>query len=340
MDLFHARTPDIWERLRNNALALDIETLAIRKSIDIAQTRLNVLQNQGGPSVEAEYLSQYIARYSSLLAPIRRLPVDVLRTIFLDPVLHKTQPAKTYRGIVVRYSPNCLGAVCHHWRSVTCEIATLWSNLFVFLNWPRRYTIDSLRIALNRSRNAPLNLSFRPVKTSSWSTLDDEIMEEVLKHAARWASVNLPLDPHFLQQLAPIEGKLESLHTLTFFARDKHTALPPTKAFAFAPKLRDFRLFGNFSPDISAPPVLPWQQLSTLRIDSDRDNPEFYRRLLSRTQNASQLVISLRDAGEANPQEIYEGRHRTKINGFGCHCPSQLVIHHPSSSSSILGHPN
>ncbi|KAK7051916.1 hypothetical protein R3P38DRAFT_2857686 [Favolaschia claudopus] len=323
MDLFHARTPDIWERLRNNALATDIETPAIRESIDIAQTRLIalLLQNQGGPLVEVEYLSSYIAQYSSLLAPIRRLPIDVLRTIFLDPALHKTRPATAYnyRGIVARYSPNGLGAVCHHWRSVTCEMATLWSNLLVFLDWPHQYTIDSFRIALSRSRNAPLNLTFKSVSPSPWSTLDDEIMEEVFKHAARWVQVELPLDPRFLQQLAPIEGRLESLHTLTFTTNDKYTALPPTKAFDFAPKLRHFQLFGSFSPDISALPVLPWLQLESLHINSNRDNPEFYHQLLSRTQNASQLVVSLRDAREANPQEIMSCELRS-LAVYG-HCP-------------------
>ncbi|KAK7051919.1 hypothetical protein R3P38DRAFT_3255169 [Favolaschia claudopus] len=300
MDLFHARTPDIWERLRNNALATDIETPVIRKSIDIAQTRLIalLLQNQGGPSVEAEYLSSYIAQYSSLLAPIRRLTADILRMIFLDPNIHEKKRDISRESILTGYKPNRLGAVCHRWRCVTLETATMWSGIAVFVNQPSQYSINALRIALRRSQNALLSLLFLSslLTIDSWSAFNLEMMHEVLQHTERWAVIELDLDENFLPHLSPAQGRLDSLHTLTVHDRRPYKSVGApveTCVFAVAPRLRTLSIM-RFSL-VQPLHEMPWSQLTRLCIDGqwNTDDLGLYHHLFSQAQDIRDLSVRL-----------------------------------------------
>ncbi|KAK7051959.1 hypothetical protein R3P38DRAFT_2857845 [Favolaschia claudopus] len=295
MNLFEIQAPSLLERLRHNVLPLDVEKKTIRSSIDIARSRVAALQGQAA-LVEIEALSEYVTQYLSLLAPIRRLPVDILRRIFLDPVVHEKKPRQTDpHSILLHYRPNTLGAVCYHWRCslqcVSCETTTLWSNLAIFLNQPHRYTIDGLRVALQRSQKAPLHLAFRPVHSSSWSSLDTEMMQEVCKHSERWVHVEVTSNPELLRLLSPAENKLDSLQTLTIRTPSQSPFEPPaqpSKVFAHAPKLHTLRLIGNLLHSPSVAPTLPWLQFTRLCIDVEWNTSD-YHYVLSHAQNVHEL---------------------------------------------------
>ncbi|KAK7051915.1 hypothetical protein R3P38DRAFT_2684573 [Favolaschia claudopus] len=292
MELFKLDTPGIHERLRNNDVPSDTEKQSIRDSIETARTRLDALQNQGlllDP--EAQALSSYIAEYSSLLAPIRRLPVDLLRTIFLDPDIHEKKRDISRKSILTEYKPNRLGAVSHHWRCVTLETATMWSAIAVFLHRPSRYSVDALRIALQRSQNALLTLSFRPVSGSkTWSAIDTEMMHEVLQHAERWAVVDLSLQTVLLPHLSPAEGRLTNLHTLTLHD-DPTFRFVETPALAIIPKLRTLSIM--HLSHLKMLPALPLSQLTRLSLNSNNDNPDLYYHLFSQAQNIHHLSVRL-----------------------------------------------
>ncbi|KAK7051956.1 hypothetical protein R3P38DRAFT_3255198 [Favolaschia claudopus] len=294
MQLFEI--PDILERLRHSDIPSDVEIHKIRDSIAMAQSSIVALQSQA-PTAETEDLSKYVAQYSSLLSPIRRLPLDILRTIFLDPIANQGELRLTRHSILVHCRPNSLGAVCYHWRCVSLETAMLWSSLLIYPNQPNRYTIDGLRIALQRSQKAPLHLAFRPALSSSWSALGTEMMQEVCSHSERWASVEISFDPQLLRQLSPVENKLDSLQTLTIVDIDPYYSVNPRscKVFAHAPKLRTLRLIQIHLHSPSGA-ILPWQQFTRLYIDARRVDPGSYRSVLSQAPNLRELFVRLPEA--------------------------------------------
>ncbi|KAK7016847.1 hypothetical protein R3P38DRAFT_2987794 [Favolaschia claudopus] len=293
MEFLEVQSPSIRDRLRYNQPPSDSERLAIQASIQVAQTRLI---EPPSSTVEAAQIQAYIAQYSSLLAPIRRLPVDILRAIFLQPFVHPNNGRKydAQTSIIVQYRPNTLGAVCFHWRCVTCETAPLWSHLIVLLNRPSRPTIDGLRIALRRAQNVPLDLDFHSLSWMPWSAQDIDMMQEVLSRSERWSRISLLLDSSLLQQLFPAQNRLQNLHALTL-SGDTSDSLPSTLVFSNVPKLRILKVVHILSG--TKLPPLPWQQLTELCVDSTRDNPELYHHVVSQGINIRQLSLRL----DSNP---------------------------------------
>ncbi|KAK7051927.1 hypothetical protein R3P38DRAFT_3594056 [Favolaschia claudopus] len=307
MQLFEV--PDILERLRHNDIPSDVEIHAIRDSIAIAQSRIVALQSQP-PTVETEVLAKYVAGYSSFLSPIRRLPVDILQTIFLDPIAHRRlRPGGfTRRSIIVDYRPNNLGAVCYHWRCLSMETKKLWSSLVVFPYQTDRYKLGGLRVALQRSLGAPLYLKFHPAMTGS--ILDRETIEEVLRHTERWAHVDLTTNAGLLRQLSPARHRLESLDTLTILYTDSHEYLEqyPSELFAEAPMLL---------------PILPWSQITQLCIHvvwtGGPPSTGAYYYMLSQATNLREYDVYLPYATEPGPHPIIS-HHLKEMRVYG---PSQ-----------------
>ncbi|KAK7023249.1 hypothetical protein R3P38DRAFT_2628243 [Favolaschia claudopus] len=290
MELFEVQSPSIRDRLRYNQPPSDSERLAIQASIHAAQARLG---EPPSSTVKAAEIEAYICQYSSLLASIRRLPVDILRSIFLQPFAHEKNGKKFAQpSIIAQYKPNTLGAVCFHWRCITCETAPLWSHLIVLLNRSRRPTIDGLRIALRRSQNVPLDLDFHSAMSRMlWSAEDSDMMQEVLIHCERWARISLTLESRLLQELSPAQNRLQNLHALTL-SGDTGDDLLPTLVFSNAPKLRLLKLTRIGGGRTELPP-LPWQQLTELCVGTNDDNPELFHRVLSQGEDIRELSLRL-----------------------------------------------
>ncbi|KAJ6586720.1 hypothetical protein B0H10DRAFT_2094682 [Mycena sp. CBHHK59/15] len=84
------------DRLRHNLLPSDENGEHILHDLATVQVRLSTLESEEGKTQtelattigEAAMLAQYISDCASLHAPIRLLRTNVLRTIFLDPLIH------------------------------------------------------------------------------------------------------------------------------------------------------------------------------------------------------------------------------------------------------------
>ncbi|KAJ7256167.1 hypothetical protein B0H12DRAFT_1112678 [Mycena haematopus] len=117
MALFEIQNPNIWDRLRYNILPSDMERPAIQHSIRFAQSCLAKEAPQDSATrYSAVALRQYISDYSSLLAPIRRLSVEILQLILVDPNIHDRRWIGSHR--VVMYRTKAIGGVSNHWREV------------------------------------------------------------------------------------------------------------------------------------------------------------------------------------------------------------------------------
>ncbi|KAJ7437448.1 hypothetical protein B0H11DRAFT_2107192 [Mycena galericulata] len=305
MDLFELREPTVRDCLRHNILPSDKDRREILASLALAQARLSemlfdsVSDNPSGylgHSAEAVRLEHYITEYSSLLAPIRLLSVDILQTIFLDPDVYDSskmeKEAPPFKASIVEgYIPEIVASVSYHWRNVACGIAKLWSSFRV--NFQRGNSLSRVQLYLERSKDASLSISFHWTRYNGCDeNMALRLTQEVLKHAERWAQVAFPMLSSFLELLAPARGRLNRLEAISLDFSQYDPASDPARlpfitVFQDLPKLRHL---STHSMRREFPP-LPWHQLERVSVYLG------YRAIseggiLTRTSNLRELVIN------------------------------------------------
>ncbi|KAF9061803.1 hypothetical protein BDP27DRAFT_1234582, partial [Rhodocollybia butyracea] len=110
-------------------------------------------------------IHKFIRAHRALLAPIRRLPVEVLSEIFLFCLPVDRNPVRS-----VKEAPLLLTRICRRWRDIALENPRLWTGIHIFVpdiyNMPKdeRRRIFEMRTAgweawLKRSGALPVSLS-------------------------------------------------------------------------------------------------------------------------------------------------------------------------------------
>ncbi len=156
--------------------------------------------------------------FSSTLAPIRRLPSDVLRSVFGENQRNIDGWWSIYdRTIQFSHDTLTLGHVCASWRGIVFSSPELWSHIRVV--FPRRRVKECtfqplLKTILPLSGQHPLDIRF----LSNGEAISGEAIEafsSLLGERHRWrdASLQIPLD--LLEQLRTSSGKLAYLESLT-----------------------------------------------------------------------------------------------------------------------------
>ncbi|KAJ2919940.1 hypothetical protein MD484_g416, partial [Candolleomyces efflorescens] len=98
------------------------EARSIREEIE-RQTRL-----LAGLREKQKAFSDFIARHSAFLAPIRRLPPEVLQTIFIFCL-----PTDHNPSLAPREAPFLLSHICRRWRDVAFRTPRLWARLHIHI---------------------------------------------------------------------------------------------------------------------------------------------------------------------------------------------------------------
>ncbi|KAJ7757268.1 hypothetical protein DFH07DRAFT_461453 [Mycena maculata] len=212
--LFKTHGTDVRDHLRHNILPSNSEKNAIIESVTTARRLLSKIGTV--ESFASDMLRCYISDYSSLVSPIRRLPDDILETIFLHPEIHDfVKLGRVASGpsfVVDRHKPHIIASVSHHWREVAVHAARLWSS-FSFDGCRGEYTLRDLRLCLDRSKDAALDFT---LDLSSGRRPNPVILDEITKHSERWVKFTLvaPPDPQYLQVFAPVHGRLHRLEAI------------------------------------------------------------------------------------------------------------------------------
>ncbi|KAK7030281.1 hypothetical protein VNI00_014298 [Paramarasmius palmivorus] len=92
--------------------------------------------------------SQLLAKIESLLAPIRRLPTEILREIFCDYVDTNTFHLDSSPRFISK--ADTLAAVCSRWRDVALSLPVIWGRLTFFL---RGVGIDTSHVLFHLRRH-------------------------------------------------------------------------------------------------------------------------------------------------------------------------------------------
>ncbi|KAI5900324.1 uncharacterized protein SCHCODRAFT_02562787 [Schizophyllum commune H4-8] len=208
-----------------------------------------------------------MARQRALLAPIRRLPREIITAILGLVISHSFNRRPNTTRSVMHHS---VMRVCHLWRAVIQSFPPVWANIVLFpLSDP--FWHRTLRACLQYSGSCPLDIYFgsdysrehyrqrlkdagrRKVPQSEWAA----VARPLLRSACRWRSIHL----EYLElPLSVFDNKRISLPLLTNLILD-HADLSKG-LFEHSPALSDVRLEGMEQRHL----ILPWDRLETLEI--------------------------------------------------------------------------
>ncbi|KAJ7031271.1 hypothetical protein C8F04DRAFT_1111430 [Mycena alexandri] len=266
------RTPTMatLEAERTHAANLDVQILALERSLSVLRAQRTLIQEQ---------LDSY--KY-----PVLLLPTEIVCEIFHHflPVYPECPPLA---GVL---SPTNLTQICRKWRAIALDTPTLWRAMHMSLKecgFPLVQQIHELDIWLSRSFHWPFSIEIKePDDASLWnpaSSLCNFIFSPA--RCARWEHLKVDLlEP----PLFAIKCPLPLLRHLDVgFRRGAQFDDANPTVFEGVPLLRSVVLDGYSAPMV----VLPWAQLTSLKLH--RIYPEECVEVLEQTTNLVYCHLTL-----------------------------------------------
>ncbi len=266
--------------LRATCPFLDSDRDWILQNIDDLQKQISVYDALLGRIDEVrsemqrrrDTVHKSMAAYSSALAPIRRLPIDVLRTVFREiqflqwwdgnprtytPWEWKEPPAWEWKeppALDFLQGPWALSHVCGAWRDIALSYPRLWSYIVLHLGAidpMEPDTVLALKAMISRSAQHPLDIVFEldgnPDEYAAVPALS-----VILGESYRWRSMHLEISLALLERLKVVRGKIPCLESLTLktscIPQSSRDELPEDirSVFVEAPCLRKVALHGTY----------------------------------------------------------------------------------------------
>ncbi|KAJ7614682.1 hypothetical protein DFH06DRAFT_1063136 [Mycena polygramma] len=236
---------------------LQVKSLILASEADIARLESQIRDLQCLRATEYDVL----ARLRAAIAPIRKIPTELLAEIFLQ-VHHSEMQARTRmygRMSLIRHPVHTLSQVCAHWRRVAHTTPRLWTeHMEAFLEkTPTAKYIARMEEWLERSAPLPV-----PITLRCWGTGAEvgPLMDVFFTAAHRWSSAEFSLDSLSALSHIPVDS-LRSLEKLSLISTDVHN-FAKVQAFLAARLLRDVRLVTGCTAEL----LIPWSQLTTIDV--------------------------------------------------------------------------
>ncbi|PPQ68533.1 hypothetical protein CVT25_005455 [Psilocybe cyanescens] len=319
--------PQITLLLQHNEPPSEANIYGIRKllaepSKRLAETRAKVklLDEQMKQLMrEEETLCISIKPYEVVLAPIRRIPSDILHEVFFHCLSTHRNPIMD-----VTEAPILLTRVCRSWRSIALSSPRIWSKIYIPIPimplggyYPLIFTLNErenrkwtyMQVAegrskmikswLDRSGECPLSISISYPQDSPPGMDDQEkpfigmILTEIIAFSRRWRTLELKIPfrlyPTFggslttkmLPMLEVLRLRIDNEH---YLVGNNRSAPIPTALLECA-KLRDVSLYMLSSLTRDFRTMTPnWHQIDRLYIHSKLPSDQFIK-LLSQCHN-------------------------------------------------------
>ncbi|KAJ7628270.1 hypothetical protein DFH06DRAFT_1057440, partial [Mycena polygramma] len=261
---------DLTHLLSTNDPLLDVENTLIRHLVAKDSHRMDALNAQIRLLIaERDGMAERLKQYSAVLAPVRRVPPELVYEIFswTLPLERQIRPG------IVPQPPWYLGHISRSWRNIAVALPALWSSVDIYhsehLPHSMASPLEMIQTQLTRSANAPLHVNFR------WC-IDEPVdaplfFDAILPHSNRWESLHFicfqdcynPL----LHLLQPAKGRLDRLEKLEFRVPECPPTFLPSHndIFLTAHRLRHVILNDIEYPNISLPLLIPWEQIMHYR---------------------------------------------------------------------------
>jgi hypothetical protein len=120
----------------NRVPSSEAERCKIRHHISVLERHLAILDENTSQMIdssnslfyEREMCRQNLGAHKMLLSPARRMPVEIIRRIFLeclpDREVNKSEPS-------TRSAPLLVSAICSGWRQVAIATPHLWNSIYL-----------------------------------------------------------------------------------------------------------------------------------------------------------------------------------------------------------------
>lgn len=299
----------------------DAEFRRCNEEIQCLQAQLVSLEN------EKMLIERIVSGYRTLLAPIRRVPPEILERILLFVC------DENHVGEFTRFPPATLTKVCSFWNELVKSSPRLWSTIkYEFRPIDRSYVaghtpVRLLKRLLKRSGSAPLCITviLRPAGrfgySESWvpNALPFRMVKTLARHSKRWLTAFFSASSELIDGLRhvlnPIGGHLPLLKYLNFdsgyFERPRDHCIT---AFQNAPKLQSAILRHESSGLLS----LPWNQLQSLKLVDSR----FWYAILSMATTLKDCTLDGWDRWEGDgesdqPLKVTSNEVETLYLGLG-----------------------
>lgn len=232
---------------------------------------------------------------------INRLPPELLAEIF-----ERTIPAFSSDSLTDSWeAPWIIGQVSSFWRRLVLSLPYVWSSISV--NTYRKHTIPKLKVALARSRAAPLTIYL------FFSQRMTEVYRLLCNERRRWKSIDITLQGSSrvtAQQFHPLLASGADYPILESFHLAMNVNLPE-RFLDRAPMLHDVRLAMGRSPLQTN--AIPWSRLTNF---------------ITTFLTVEQLFVILREAPQLDTLKVY-GYRKTNVT-------SPLVLVHASLATFLV----
>ncbi|KIM80375.1 hypothetical protein PILCRDRAFT_89650 [Piloderma croceum F 1598] len=195
-----------------------------------------------------ELLLKFIAEQNAIVAPIRRLPAEILAEIF---VLCMNYDISSFDPM---QSPLLVGRVCRGWRQVALSTQKLWSSITVT---DYRSSSKMVKLWMSRAISAPLTIHLNSAHHYSSNVGEIESVIAVLvQYCDRWQHLDMNFYRTRASCLSSIRHNLPLLESLRI-----RSSTAFVNIFEVAPHLHTLSL-DSWSSRIRL--KVPWSQLTEL----------------------------------------------------------------------------
>ncbi|TRM61917.1 hypothetical protein BD626DRAFT_500908 [Schizophyllum amplum] len=312
-DLKKAIQP-VYAALREGVSRMHVNADAVVKQIAVYDSDIGLYDDEITELESKRGELQRVADANrSLISPIRRLPVEILTTIF----------RYTLDGPDMRLP---LTKVCHSWRTIILSNqAEFIPHLVARGQTPEN--IDRRRRALHEqlaiTAPKPISLAIEDFSSILMHGGDREdyglpvqqpmIEDPLFTNSHRWRSLKMSLGPRSFRHLLEFEGSVSQLTTLSLsadrpFPGEDFGAVSELRLFADAPRLKKVMLCPPFYP---ARVLLPYAQLTHLTVIGME-----WSHIAYLFQHCSSLVLA----------RIYAGRGPLPTDGIAETCATALDL--------------
>ncbi|KAJ7740449.1 hypothetical protein DFH07DRAFT_839085 [Mycena maculata] len=267
--LAYGLPPDIARLLYNNDPRVDYQVAEIKNSLGIArslksdlsfevtQLRMELMRLER----EELHAARHIERCEFALAPIRRIPTEILEHIFLhyaDLLGDKPDCVDVKGGVWV------LGHICSYWRAVALSTPEIWTRCAFSCDIRCRDAPALVEAWFKRAGNRRLAIRFwcrapDAAPVDNGHSPCDKVLRMFKDH--RWSDAELQGSPRFFDMVETGRNNFRSLQKLDIrvVVSGNTVHLVTLSTFSAAPRLHDVSLSLTGSGVLGA--SLPWNQL-------------------------------------------------------------------------------
>jgi hypothetical protein len=279
-------TTPVPDLLGGHYIASESQAQMICDTISAAQADISRLDDEitrlhavlDGLTHKRDALQIYTHLHTALVAPIRRLPPEVLSEIFLcyeDE--NNVSPPRLNKA------PLLLGGVCSRWRTIALSTPRLW-NSFALTIRPKYLKSDAMLAKTWLARAGTCPLTIRLGSRGDYQNPMRLLMKVFLLHCEQWYDIHISIPLPVLESLTPAKNRLPRLQRLSLDVG----LYEPLHIFECAPRLQWLKLASDLDPSMVK---VPWNQIEY--FDTGKRKIDHCLKLLRATSNLETCVVDL-----------------------------------------------